>query len=355
MKYKDFYTHLLLENYQLADKLFFKTNKISESDQQFILSLTNKDFTTKTICDLFIENFERTNKLTPTEWKTIVKSLREYDKNVFPFYNFSFESPTKTVTIGQIVNRNEIIGIVNKFPSIGKRNLRGEIRIARNTSGFIQLKHTVEYIKSLLALLNNRSESDKKMIYNKIFNSTRISFDDIVNFLEEKENLLQGKAFNKEDLNKIIESSHGDLEKVYDVGQLVVVDVMSQSGIKQIGCNSLWCFTYGDEYGLAGEQWDKYSYNGHVYAIINFTEDVSSPEFIHILLRPIKVPQYPDKGQSEFDFAKNIDTDREYEEDDDSTALYDMSNQSVINPAQTIYSIARGDINIFDCFKFEEF
>jgi hypothetical protein len=327
---------------------------ISERDKDFILTLTNKDFTTKTICDLFIENQDRYNKLKPTEWKTIVESLRKYDKNVFPFYNFSFDSQTPSVTINQVLNRNEIIKIVDAFPSTAKRNLKHDIRIARNAYGLHDLKNKVEHIKALLTLLNNRNEVDRKAIYNKIFNSNRISFDDIIGFLEDRDNLLQGKAFNKEELNKIIESSHGELNKVYDVGNVVVVDVTSQPAMKKIGCNSLWCFTYGDEYGLAGEQWDKYSYNGHVYAIIDFSEDTSSPEFIHILLRPIKVPNYADKGQSEFDFAKNIDGDRDYEENDDSTALYDMSNQSVINPAHTIYSIARGDKNIFDCFKFEE-
>ena len=129
---------------------------------------------------------------------------------------------------------------------------------------------------------------------------------------------------------KIIEKNDYDLKIIYDKGDIVIVDVTGQSGIKDIGCNSIWCFTYGNEYGRAGEHWDTYSTNGHVYAIIDFKESQSSPEFIHILIKP---------------FDKQAE---------DESHLYDMKNDQTYGRAENTIQHITGDPSVLKLFTFDD-
>ena len=123
-----------------------------------------------------------------------------------------------------------------------------------------------------------------------------------------------------------------DLRIVYDKGNIVMVDVTGRPGIKVLGCNSMWCFTYGNEYGLAGEQWDKYSYNSHVYAIIDFSQPQDSQNFIYILIKPI-----------------SMDSEQE-------TVLFDMANNGLSDGnAAAIIAHRVKDPAIFNVFKWEDF
>ena len=224
-----------------------------------------------------------------------------------------------------------LIKTISKWPKVAKRNLRTDI--AKPSENFNRLRDIIEYIDAHLNYLNNRNDEQKKLIYNKIFSSDHPTFNDVLNFVEEKQNLLQGgTAFTKEQLYKLVSENDFDLKIVYDKNNVVIVDVTGQSGIKAIGCNSLWCFTYGNEYGLAGEQWDRYSHNGHVYAIIDFKEDQASPEFIHILLKPFNM-----------------------QEEEDQTYLYDMANEQTYGDARNTILYITKDESSLDVFKFEDF
>lgn len=121
-----------------------------------------------------------------------------------------------------------------------------------------------------------------------------------------------------------------DLKIVYDNGNVIVVDVTGQSGIKVIGCNSLWCFTYGNEYGKAGEQWDHYSYNGHVYAIIDFSQSQDSPDFIHILIKPFEM------------------------QTEEERYLFNMANEHIYNDAREFIKYIAKDPEILKVFKWED-
>ena len=44
---------ILFENIQLADKVYFKTGKLSDIDKNRILKITNSDNYTKIICDIY--------------------------------------------------------------------------------------------------------------------------------------------------------------------------------------------------------------------------------------------------------------------------------------------------------------
>jgi hypothetical protein len=322
---------LILENYQLAIKLY--GDALTPTDIDFLTKLSNRDYTFKSLADLLLQDSRGwSNK----DWQNSADQLRNYHKNIFPIKNFDFDSTRPMITPRLMKLRANIITTISEWPKIAKRNLRKDIGSPRNEYEFYILNGTVEHIDVHLRYLTNRTEKQRISIYNKIFSSDHPTFKEVLHFVDDKVNLLSGgSAYTKEELYDLVKQNDYDLRIVYDKNNVVVVDVTGQSGIKLIGCNSLWCFTYGNEYGKAGEQWDYYSYNGHVYAIIDFNEDQTSPDFIHILIRPFKESPDPEEEES---------------------GLYNMANEEIGTYAPDIIKqIAKGDSSIFGVFKWEEF
>ena len=346
---------LIFENFQLAKKIYIDTNKIDAEGVEFLENLCGRDYTFKTLADLYIEDrADIYTKWNSEKWKNCHLQLKKYNKNVFPIQNFSFDSSEVGVTKKLIRDREIILSKFNSWPNIVKRNLKEDVRIPRSKYEFQRLLSIIEFIDMNLELLNNRPEKIKSLIYRKIFSSNHVTFNDVYDFVEDKNNLISGgSAFSKEKLYKIVKNN-SDLNVVYDKNNIVIVDVTGQAGIKKIGCNSLWCFTYGNEYGVAGTQWDQYSHNGHVYAIINFSLPQDSSEFIHILIKPLidgkSIPHY-DPRQRYFPFKDDIHNDT-----DDDTGVYDMTNQMVYgNQYDIINALVKNDPDALKVFKFEEF
>ena len=324
--------YLLLENFQLAMKVY--GDKLSPEDVEFLTKLCGRDYTFKTMADLLIQNKEWGDAgWKDKKWKDALDQIRNYHKNVFPIIDFDYDSVQPVVTKQMMENRANIIRVFSTWPKIAKRNLRKDIAQPRSASGFSRLINRVEYIDAHLHYLDGRNEETKDAIFKKIFSSDHPTFEEVLDFVEDKQNLLQGgKAYSKEGLYKLVEKYDYDLNIVYDNGNVVVVDVTGQPGIKVIGCNSLWCFTHGTEYGRAGEQWDQYSHNGHVYAIINFKMEQTDPDFIHILTKPFE------------------------QSSEDEVYLYNMANeQQYGDPKNIIVWIAGGDTSILSVFKWEDF
>ena len=328
---------LLFENVQLAKKLYIDTNKLDQRGVTFLDNLSGGDYTFKTLADLYLEDPVLTHNWNSEDWNKTVTQLRNYNKNVFPIENFSFDSKSVTVTRRLFRDRAEILRIVNSWPSIAKRNLKKDIATPRNAREFHKLRDTIDYIDSHLKYLNNRSDEVKQLIYQKIFSSNNSTFEEVLNFVEDKGNLMYNKTFTKDELYQLVAENDYDLHVVYDKNNIVIVDVTGQPGIKTIGCNSLWCFTYGSEYGLAGEQWDQFSYNGHVYAIINFSIAQDDPEFINIVTKP---------------FSYALDTGAI--ETDDSHVYNMMNDQHYGNTEQVVRYLINNDSEALKVFKFED-
>ena len=98
----------------------------------------------------------------------------------------------------------------------------------------------------------------------------------------------------------------------------MIVRVDSPNGIKAIGCNSLWCFTYGSGFDSAYRDWNNYSYNDTVYVLIDFREKSDSEDFMHVLIKPLT-----DENN------KLIEYD---EDNEDEHPIYNMSNENYRNP-----------------------
>jgi hypothetical protein len=327
---------LILENYQLAKKLYIDTHILSKEEEDFIYDLCNGDYTYKTLCDLYLEDKQSHDHWRENDWKSAVVQLRNYHGRVFPIEDFNFDSNKPTITKDILKHRQHILAIIYSWPSYARRNLKQDISQPRNSREFYKLNDLIIYIDKHLRYLDNRSKEQKEKILRKIFNSSRQSFDDVLDFVEDKNNLFTDKTFSKEELYELVKENDYDLKIVYDKNNIVIVDVTGQPGIKIIGCNSVWCFTYGTEYGPAGEQWDRYSYNGHVYAIINFNVGQNDPTFIHIITKPLDY--YGD--------------DAEY----DRTEIYDMANDMVFgNPKDIVLGLVHNDQEALKVFRFEDF
>ncbi len=221
--------HLINENFQLAMKLY--GSQLTADDLHFLTRLCNNDYTFKTLAGLLIEDKQSYFHWKDKNWIDALLQLRNYNKHLFPIEYFSFDSPTPTVTKQILQDRAEIIKTISAWPSIAKRNLRGDISIPRRE--FHKLKTAIEYIDVHLNFLENRTEEQKDKIFMKIFSSNHPTFEKVLDFVEEKKNLLQGgTAFSKKAFNKLVKKNTFDLQIVYDKRNIVVVDVTSQSGIK---------------------------------------------------------------------------------------------------------------------------
>lgn len=354
---------ILFENVQLADKIYFNTGKLSPKVKEIIIDkITGGDNYTKIITDIYYamiqndiktgnwavsvisdeefeekEHYESENDILKLEDLKKVKSyyeqLKNYNKNVFPIKNLDLNN-TKDIwdLIKSLDNRNKIIEIFKKFPSIAVRNLKNEIRIPRDSKEFLNLKNDLEYIKSHLSFMSNKKEEVRNKIMQKIFKSNT-SIKDILDFVEEKENLIGGEKITKKQVRDIVNNNyHYELEIVYDKGNIMIIDVTGVHGIKDIGCNSLWCFTYGSGFENAYRQWNNYSTNDHVYVIIDFSQNPDDKDFMYVLIKPL--------------------LDEYNEDDDEEIGLFDLTNEKVYNPNSVIDSLI-GLENAKKIFKFD--
>jgi len=163
-----------------------------------------------------------------------------------------------------------------------------------------------------------------------------VTLDDLLSFVEEKQNLVGGKKFTKATIKRLVRENDYDMEIVYDHGNIMVVDVTSPEAIKEIGCNSLWCFTYGKEFENAYRQWNNYSTNDHVYVIIDFSVPSDSIEFMHVLIKPVDFNVSPEDGN-----------------DPNENKLFNMANEDVYDPVPILEKYVGAD-NAPHIFNFGE-
>ena len=89
---------------------------------------------------------------------------------------------------------------------------------------------------------------------------------------------------------------------MYDENNVIVIEVSGPTGIRAIGKNSLWCFTYGNN---TQYEWVRSNHNGYVYVIINLNEKQDSPDFMYVLIKPLDI-HHPDERVDEFDDISNF-------------------------------------------------
>lgn len=307
------------ENVQLADKVYFNTNKLTPEDKNVILRITKGDNYTKLVSDIYY--YMKKNRIEYNE-NSLIKRLtliygeiKNYNKNVFPIVDFDINNNQNNFILYALEYRRKIINEIKKLPSIAVRNLKNDIRVPRNYSELSNYLHDLEYFMGYYSLLYNRDEKTQLKIARKMFKAD-ITLDDLMNFVDDKESFLGGVEFTRDNIIEL--SKTEDIEIIYEQGNIMIVRVETPEAIKAVGCNSLWCFTYGSGFENAYRQWNNYSHNDMVYVIINFNKESNSSEFMHVLIKPL----INDNGR----FIKYND------DDNDSYPIFDMGNDNFTNP-----------------------
>jgi hypothetical protein len=313
-------TAILNENQQLADKLYFNTGKLNTNQKETVLSITNGDNYTKFIADCFYYAIENNVYSNPVkEIRRIYEIIKNYNKNVFPIVGLSgdINKVNGADFIYPLETRAKIIELFKQLPSIATRNLKAEIRQERDIKQLNNYHHLTEYLLTHISLITNRDEATQNKIIQKMFKNG-VTMDALVDFVEDKQNLLGGAKVTRNEILKVVEENSYDMKIVYEKGKIMVVRVESPQAIKNIGCTSLWCFTYGTGFDNAYRQWNNYSTNDTVYVIIDFGQSSDASDFMHVVIKP-------------------IDWDLENEEDQNedginSGRVFDMGNDTLDNP-----------------------
>lgn len=331
---------ILKENLQLADKTYFTPGKLSPKVRQVIIDkITGGDVWTKLISDIYYATLQdshavgdwavrsiddpnaeidRTEKkieddvLNLEEWKKIksyYQQLKSYNKNVFPIEGLNVNGVGDIWSLIQALKqRATILEKIKDLPSVALRNMRADIRTPRNGNQMNNYRDRLEYFLAHYSLLGNRSEELKKFVEKKMFKSG-VDIEQLIDFAEEKENLLGGKKFDKDVIKDIIsDNNHSELEIIYEKDNIMIVEVSGPYGIKDIGCNSLWCFTYGEGYS---RNWSEYSYNDTVYVIIDFDEKTDSADFMNVVIKPLDYN--PDDEEANDDRVFNMANENRYD------------------------------------------
>ena len=325
----------LFENVQLADKVYFNTKKLSPEVKNLIISkITNGDNFTKIITDIYFEylkqdpyTYENGNDILKpeklNELKSLYQNLKNYNKNLFPIKGMDIFNPDNILEIiHSFLNREKIIKIFKRLPSIALRNMKEDVKKERTASELLSYFKDLEYFFANYSQIFNRDENMQKTIYQKIFKSNT-TLEDIMQFVDDKESFLGGAEFKKDDIKKM--ALDEEFEVIYEQGNAMIIRVDSPDGIKAIGCNSLWCFTYGNGFDNAYRMWSEYSYNDQVYVIVDFREESDSSDFMHVLIKPLT--------------DEDGELQKYTEENEDEIPLYNMANQNYLNPYYVLKSL----------------
>lgn len=318
--------NILDENLDLANKFYFNNGIIGENVKKKILDVTHGDAYTKILCDMYIEHRD---EFEDEYFQIAYDMVKTYNKNVFPIKGFNiYDSSTVDDLLSTLNVRSEVISIFKELGSFADRNMKNEKRKPRDYYELEKISMDLSEVSvAIKTMTENKSEKFIKNLESKMFrNNTTI--DDLISFIHDKNNLMGDESF---DINKLIElsESDNDIFITYNKNNITILEITSAIAIKKIGCNSLWCFSYGKEFEIASNHWDKYSYNGKVYVIVNNNKPSNSEEYMYTITHP-----FTDKYNN---IKKYDSSDRE------SNPMFDMSNNNKFNPYNILEEMFGGD------------
>jgi len=304
---------LIIENLQLADKEYFNKGLLSKEDKEYILKITNGDHYTKIISDIYFyikENYSVYKSLYGNfSLNDIYNELKNYNKNILPLKNLNiYKTPQKEINqlIQYLFYRKYIINFFKKIPSTAIRNIRNDIRLERNFTEFNLFVVLITELDEQIDKLNNRDDKIRNKILNKAFKSNN-TISNIVDFFDNKENLLSSDKIKKEDIIKLVKNNSINSSIVFNKKHNLIIKISNPEDLKKIGCNSLWCFTYGND---NTKEFNKYAYNGFVYIIFDFYYETDEEGFSYTVIKPPKM--FEDVESEYFDDEEDYDEQNTY-------------------------------------------
>lgn len=328
MRYVVFY-----ESFQLADKVYYRTGRLSEDPQEMIKRVTGNDNYTKFIADVV----HRYPFYTERNLEDIYDMLWEYNKNTFPISGFddvnkvvdvSSKEIRDTDELDRIITglkyRRELVKAFRSLPSIARRNLKEETRTPMTGWEMKMFNDRLGYLIAHIEYLSNRPEHIREKFYRKLFKKGQ-TLDEMIDMVEDKTTLIGGEYLTQGGIRQKC-GVHGDLDLIYDQNKIMVIRVNGLDGILEIGKNSLWCFTYGRSH----QDWDTFSTNGIVYVIFDFNLNKDDGEHMMVLVKPME----------------------ESDSDNGEFALYDMVNDGMETPKFYLRRMLKGE-DLEKIFSFE--
>jgi hypothetical protein len=275
----------VLENLQLADKLYFKTGELTETEKQLILSITGGDNYTKIMADAFhhFKKFEpngefTSNSLSLKLMKKMYEYIKDYDENLFPIKDYDPNNMTNPKLhiidlFEALKDRQDIISFVREyFDRIYLRNIREDIRKPRTRWEFVEIYNKMKTLSNQLSMLKRINPMYSDKIFKKVFSSKNKTIDAVLTQLTNIKEFLVNDVKPEEIKELVID--HCDSSKiVYYKNKIMIVRVGSNQDMVTLGKNTLWCFALElKEDGY----WEEYALGKHVYIIIDFKKPVTN-------------------------------------------------------------------------------
>lgn len=276
----------LYENYQLAQKYYVKAGKISEEDMEYLkeccrfpqylsvyawvyLQYPKDKQLLKKICDTLNNYYNLQNLIKISELSNPNEIVKNDD-----FYYGVLESISKRNEL-LIKLRNvdsKYLRNINKFLT-GPFSLHGISKMLESLSGLIKWIKTYE---------DYEDSEIKRKIINTAFSSQMGSLEKIVDFLRDSyEEDLHHKDINStQEVLDIIEEEglQYDLKVLYNQGDEILLLVESQDALRELTCNSMYCFSRLD----ARKQWNVYAAGEFVFLLFNFKYNY--PDYLTVIL-----------------------------------------------------------------------
>jgi hypothetical protein len=237
----------LLENLQMADKLYFNTGILSPEDREIILKVTNGDYFTKAVCDILVNSGQKPNLFST---KTLYDLLKEYNnsKEFLPIPEFDILKLDKLKYVYvDLFERARVIKLLNDMNPIYKRNLKPIIqRSLSNPADYEQFMILTQYkLKDIINLtteISDRKPKQSEEIIENAINSSKTSLDDIVTHLRTIIENLKDEVIDYDDINKL-EYFAEDIDVILDDDDILLVNIFTPDAMKAFGCHTDLCIT----------------------------------------------------------------------------------------------------------------
>lgn len=319
----------LNENFQMADKIYFKTNKLNKDEIDVILSISENDSTTKFLCDVMhdyvrpqIEQAGYTFDEVIDSVKTVLSDTREflqnYKKTIFPIKDFNILDGTGDM-YPCLALRNSIIKSYKELPSVALRNSTDK-RIERNINQFSDYD---EKLDEFIELYNQHKHNNGfDIIKDKIFQSnTNLEtwLHSITTYDENyKKEHHDWTLVEPEDVQYLVDNS--DIKIKFQSNDWYMLEVTNRHDLFKLGQNSRWCFsqkTMDDDTHC--DTWETYSWDGKIYALIDLQSRFYNFDTM-VIIKPFITDEVEFGGYIEFETTKDGF--------DDSFVLFDDENPS---------------------------
>lgn len=284
----------LHENFQLADKIYFKTNKLSQDEIDMILGVTSEDSYTKALSDamyFYIREWLKNNNSNFDVKKDTIKKflstlydiLKEYKTSMFSLNGFDTLNITNDVIDG-LTHRYNILALFEELPSVALRNTPDKKKSYTPSKMEEYYDKLDDFVFQYQNVIKHHSETTiNTKLFKKGFGIE--DWQKQLNIIETAND--DYTIFSHDDVIKLLKDS--TIELKYKSNGAYLFKINSADDVNKFGCDSNWCFSYiGYDLEQREDYWNAYSFKGSIYAILdlNLLDSGNIEEHKVVILEP---------------------------------------------------------------------